>query len=414
MVFSGIALTADVFGYDIPIPSVRFSNSYNVQSIYGTAASLRNSQMVNYSSNNTKEKSKLIVPVPNTSVPDNKTNTTQFTAPKSNIVTHVGFLKVHKAGSTTMQNMFFRFGLKHNLNVIIPKQGNYLFSRSSATVPKVPKGFSHYDIFACHTVYSKGLYSQLLPKDQVKIGIIREPLDRMISAAYYYRDVWGVSYLKKVPAANFIHNIVNEPEKYEKSFFSRTRNSMGKDFGFPSTMKRGDTTAIKQKLDILNQEFALVMKTEQFDESLVLMRRILSWSISDIIYLLANTHKHNPVVVSKEELEKFNQTSFLDFVIYEYFSRVFEKKITEAGEDFQEEVTFFKQLLLKVKVFCDSASDKTASLEVPKTKWDDSFEVTYYDCVWMKTQELAFISKLRKMYNGLDEFSYTNIGNAKR
>jgi len=89
----------------------------------------------------------------------------------------------------------------------------------------------------------------------------------MISAAYYNRDVWNFSYLKTVPPANFIHTLVNQPERYEKAFFSKTRNSMGLDFGFPNNLKHSDTTKVIQRLNALNSEFSLVMLAERFDES---------------------------------------------------------------------------------------------------------------------------------------------------
>lgn len=409
MVFSGIALTADLFGYKIPMPSVAVNKTpYRV---FATNES-RDFGFTNTSNHGITEHKVLYNKTfaKTTTIAQMKPKTTAVSKKNREKVFHVGFLKVHKAGSTTMQNMFFRFGLKHNLNIVIPKSGNYLFSRGAAMPPV---NSAHYDIFACHTVYSKGLYSSLLPPDQVKIGIIREPFDRMVSAAYYYRDVWGVGYLKKVPQANFIHNIVNSPDKYELSVFSRTRNSMGKDFGFPSSLKWTEAQIIQQRLDTLNQEFALVMMTERFEESLVLMRRLLNWSLTDIIYLLANTHAHKPSVLSEEELNKFKQTSFMDYAIYNYFTKVFEKKVEAGGEDLQDEVKFFKDLLVRVKQFCDETEDYKALLNIEKSKWDDSFDITKYDCDWMTTKELKFIAKLRAMYKGTEKLNYYSVSSGK-
>ncbi|XP_052799282.1 galactose-3-O-sulfotransferase 2-like, partial [Mya arenaria] len=311
-------------------------------------------------------------------------------------VTHVGFLKVHKAGSTTMQNLFFRFGIKHKLNVVIPKSGNYLLKKSKAMPPKYS---DHYDIFACHTVYSNAWYSALLPKDAMRIAIIREPLDRMISAAYYYRDVWGVGYLKNVPKANFIHNIIQKPETYDRAFFSRTKNSMGKDFGFSKNTAK-DNTTIRNYLQQLDNEFSLVMLTEHMDESLVMMRRLLNWSISDIIYLSTNTHKHNPTLLNQSELIQFKKTNILDYAIYEYFSVVFEEKMKALGQDLKEEVSFVKKCLTSVYQFCQRKENINVTyVEFESSKWDTSFRITRTDCDWMNTKELAFIAKLRKMYS---------------
>ncbi|XP_053378473.1 galactose-3-O-sulfotransferase 2-like [Mercenaria mercenaria] len=212
-----------------------------------------------------------------------------------NVTTHVAFLKVHKAGSTTVQNLLFRFGMRHSLNILLPKSGNYL-NRASQKIPL--KAGEHYDIFACHTVYQKQWFDSLLPTDSVYIGIVRDPMVRMISSAYYYRDVFGVGYLKRVPHANFIHELVNYPDKYDRAFFSHTRNSMGKDFGFQHDIEPTNKSQIRKYLDQLNSQFLLVLIMEKFDESLVMLKRLLNWSLLDIIYWKMNSYKHDHTVLN--------------------------------------------------------------------------------------------------------------------
>jgi len=40
--------------------------------------------------------------------------------------TKVGFLKLHKCASSTVQNILFRFGEEHQLNFVLPAKNNYL------------------------------------------------------------------------------------------------------------------------------------------------------------------------------------------------------------------------------------------------------------------------------------------------
>ena len=47
--------------------------------------------------------------------------------PETDIVFH----KTHKCSSSTVQNILLRYGLKHELNVVLPKSGNYLGQKSS-------------------------------------------------------------------------------------------------------------------------------------------------------------------------------------------------------------------------------------------------------------------------------------------
>lgn len=303
---------------------------------------------------------------------------------------HVGFLKVHKAGSSTMQNIFFRFGCKHNLTILLPKTGNYFTSISSLNKPS--DGSNKYDILAVHTVYKKERFAQVLPEDSVYIGIIRDPLERMVSAAFYYRDIWQIEYLKKIPKDRFIKNLINYPERYDSVVFSFTRNSMGKDFGFSPYLKPLDSTAIEAKLNSLGEEFALVMVMERFDESLVLMRRLLNWSLSDILYLKSNAHRHKPVIISEKEQIKFRTTCFMDYAIYDYFKKIFEEKLSLQQTDFWEEVKHFKSVLSILNNFCGGAGTR---LLVEASPGNHSFYVTRKDCKWMSYPELSFIHKLR-------------------
>ncbi|XP_053378489.1 galactose-3-O-sulfotransferase 2-like [Mercenaria mercenaria] len=321
-------------------------------------------------------------------------STRNSTSHYTNVTTHVAFLKVHKAGSTTVQNLLFRFGMRHDLNILLPKSGNYL-NRASQKM-SLKAGQKSYDIFACHTIYQKQWFDSLLPTDSVYIGIVRDPVERMISSAYYYRDVFGVGYLKRVPRANFIHDLVNYPDKYDTAFFSHTRNSMGKDFGFRRGIEPTNKSKIRKYLDQLNSQFLLVLIMEKFDESLVMLKRLLNWSFGDIIYLKMNSHKHEHTVLNSTEIAKFRNTSFLDFEIYEYFSNVFETKLKQTEDEFYKEVEFFQTTLDKTSEFC-SRKNKTeiVALSFGKSKWDEKFQVTQLDCEWMKTKELSFISKLR-------------------
>ena len=308
--------------------------------------------------------------------------------PKKDLKTHVAFLKVHKAGSTTLQNLFFRFGLRHNLNILLPKSGNYIHSPRQI-IPLKPG--EHYDIFAIHTVYQTKWFKSLVPADSVYIAIVREPLERMISAAYFFRDIIGYNYLKHIPRANFIHNLVNFPEKYNSAFFSRTRNSMGCNFGFPDNIQWSEKDLIRAYLEKLNSEFLLVMTMEKFDESLVMMKRLLKWSFLDIVYQKTNSHKHIPVILNATEKERFRNTSFLDYEIFDYFTEVFETKLKTVGSDFYDEVKFFRDVLDRAAVFCSSKFENKTSVSFSSSKWDEQFEVTHKECEWMNTKEMPFI-----------------------
>ncbi|KAH3791860.1 hypothetical protein DPMN_145351 [Dreissena polymorpha] len=316
---------------------------------------------------------------------------------RSNKSIHIAFLKVHKAGSTMMQNLLFRFGLHHNLSIAIPRKRNYIYNTSTALPPL---DSTRHDILACHTVYNRTMYYELVPEDAVRIAILRDPLDLIVSAAYYYRDVINVKYLKyllTIPRGNFIHDIINHLEDYDNNLFSRMRNSMAEDFGFRYAVNTTDAKKVQEYLNVLAKEFPMVMVMERMDESLVLMKRLLNWSIADVIYLQANANPHKMPAFSGEELAKFRNTSSVDYAIYDFFVKILDEKIKLGGTDLQSEVDYFRICLVKVKQFC-GGNYETNYLEFDASDWDGGFNITTDDCRLMKTEELDFIDELRKIY----------------
>ncbi|XP_066938910.1 uncharacterized protein [Macrobrachium rosenbergii] len=52
---------------------------------------------------------------------------------------HIMFLKTHKCASSTVQNIFLRYGFKHNLTFALPEIGNYLGNPRLFTANLVPR-----------------------------------------------------------------------------------------------------------------------------------------------------------------------------------------------------------------------------------------------------------------------------------
>lgn len=316
----------------------------------------------------------------------------------SSEIRHIGFLKVRKAGGSTMQNIFFRFGLDRNLTFVLPKTTNYF--KVAASMPVKPGG--HYDILATHSWFRKEEYDKILPHDKVNIAIVREPMERFISAAHYYRDVFGFPYLKAVPVSHYIQELILHPEKYEKGRFSETRNSMGQDFGFEPTLKITDTDKISKKLKFLESEFKLVLITDRFEESLVLMKRFLHWKLKDILYISRNTHSHAPVNITEELRAKYRNTSFMDFAINEHFLKIFDKKVEKEGPEFQNEVEVLQNAFEKTSLYCNQKNITGNYIEFTATKWNNAFKLSETDCKILRKGENPFIAELKVRHKNMN------------
>ncbi|XP_053386605.1 galactose-3-O-sulfotransferase 2-like [Mercenaria mercenaria] len=316
-------------------------------------------------------------------------------------VRHIAFLKVHKAASSTMQNMFFRFGRKRNLTFVFTRHPNY-FSRSAHRhLPLVrPKLRNGYDILCNHGVFNYNIYSSLLPNDTVYIGIVRNPLSVFISAVNYYSQPSQLlSYLAFIRGEK-LHKLIHNPDIYDKGFFSYTKNVMARDFGFPES---DNSDIITQKLTELDNIFTLVLIVEHFEESLVLMKRYLRWKMQDILFVPNNVYVEHARSVSSSDLtssdiQKFRVRNKLDYDLYNFFTVKFWKQFKNQPDDIKLEVLHFKKVLENVSAFCNmkKMDDNQGYLTTQRSDWNEEFVTSAEDCEFMKTGELKFIQILRQ------------------
>jgi hypothetical protein len=335
-----------------------------------------------------------------------------------------------------MQNMFFRFGRKRNLTFVFTKHPNY-FSRSiSSHIPLVPpKVGQGYDILCNHGIFNHSTYSSLLPNDTVYIGIVRDPLSVFISAVNFYsQESQKLGYLTRIKGQK-LQKLIHRPEVYDRSFFSYTKNVMARDFGFPQTF---DNSIIFQTLKELDKIFTLVLIVEHFEESLVLMRRYLNWKLQDILFLpnnvfvsrvkntpdllrtkvitglnqaranpwygqrgiLRDPYRDKPVSksdLSRRDVDQFKMRNKMDYYVHSFFTKKFWKQFKSAPSNIEQEVTYFKQVLERLALFCNQTDigGNVKPLIVQKSQWNAEFTVSADECLYMKMDELKFIKILR-------------------
>ncbi|XP_045179369.2 galactosylceramide sulfotransferase-like [Mercenaria mercenaria] len=327
--------------------------------------------------------------------PDNTNNQQQQ---RKQEVRHIGFLKVHKAASSTMQNMFFRFGLKRNLTYVFTVHPNYFSRTAQRHLPLVkPRYRKGYDIICNHGVFNYDIYSSLLPKDTVYLAIVRDPLAVFISAVNYYsQKSQQIYYIARI-RGNRLQKLIQKPEVYDREFFSYTKNVMARDFGFPET---NDQSRIEAKLKELDQVFKLVLLVEHIEESLILMKRYLNWKLKDILFLSNNVYGKGQTGadLTLADTEKFKIRNKLDYAVYNFFYKKFWDQYNSETDDINSEVKHFKSVLFDLNTFCNNKAHENdgSVLTVNESKWTEQFTVIFEDCKYMNKDELEFIKLLRQ------------------
>lgn len=288
-------------------------------------------------------------------------------APSTPIVkrTHIAYLKTPKTGSSTMAVIFLSFCVKHNLTMYM-SQIRFLNKTMQAAVLAEGK---RYDIFATHTLYNYHFFTQIVENPAI-IGLLRHPEERLISHAFYFlRDDQRFDGLSD---DDFLNEIVTNTDKY------KCKNIMSKYFQISDGAKH-DKELLEIELAKIKSEFTLVLVLEMFDESLVLMKRLLNWSFIDIVYSQKNVYTKPKSFLNAQQKEKIRQSEDLDFHVYDYFLHEITRKIRDAGRDFYDELYYFKEVLRQANMFCTTLSEEEEYM-FPSSKWEPSFYVSKKDC----------------------------------
>ncbi|KAM9316428.1 galactose-3-O-sulfotransferase 2-like [Gastrophryne carolinensis] len=249
--------------------------------------------------------------------------------------THICFLKTHKTASSTIMNILFRFGESHNLTFALPSnnapQFMYpLYFNAAFVEGFITKTIPNFDIMCHHMRFHLGEVEKVMPKDTFYFTILRNPVFLMESSYAYYKavDIFKNAY-------NLEQFILNPHKFYDKSneYSHYGKNFMTFDLGFDHNGVKS-TKSIELIQKSVEAMFDLVLITEYFDESLILLKEALCWSFDDVLSLPLNIRSgDNGSVLSVEIKERIKTWNHLDWQLYVYFNNTFWEKVHKFGKE---------------------------------------------------------------------------------
>ncbi|XP_052064236.1 galactosylceramide sulfotransferase-like isoform X2 [Mytilus californianus] len=314
----------------------------------------------------------------------------------------VAFLKVHKAGSTTAQNIFLRYGESRNLTFVISRirdnqYDNVISLQSSLNNDNIlpPPPNRTFDILCCHVLYNNEAFHKYMPTDTAYIAIVREPFDQFLSTLNYFRPA---HILQNIKAENKVFKYLQDPSHFEKTHrWSMTNNRMAFEFGFPSNLfYHYSEEESMDYLRTLDKEFQFVIIMEYFTESVVMMRRILGWTIKDVLYLKKNAARKSYQFVDNTNRYLYERFAKLDYDLYNFFYRRLWLQIEKEGLDFQLELLYFDRLREEVEDYCIFNAHQSKGYYVETSRWSKAFAVTQIDCEYLNMGEMSFVKKIRR------------------
>ncbi|CAB3364870.1 Hypothetical predicted protein [Cloeon dipterum] len=326
---------------------------------------------------------------------------------------HIFFLKMHKCGSSTVQNILMRRGFQRELNFVLPRNGHYLGHPEPFRRSHVDARFLSFDatfhVLAHHSRFSPCGVAEVMPPDAVKVTILREPVDLFESLYNYYklnRARYGQSLGKLL---KFDLQMLKSMAKSMPRWGGRIGfNQMAFDVGLmPEDFYK--KWRVNQTIKHMDEQFDLVMISEHMEASLVLLADTMCWPLEEVAFVSLNRRLNSTTVrtkLSDTEKEKLRKVNWADARIYDHFKGEFERKVREYGEAKMEaKVAELKRLNAQLADECISQviEPENPSKDYPVFIYQINENATEV-CKLVVMEELDFTAMLKRVQ--LERFSH--------
>ncbi|XP_071189466.1 galactose-3-O-sulfotransferase 2-like isoform X1 [Salvelinus alpinus] len=261
---------------------------------------------------------------------------------------HVMFLKTHKTASSTVLNMLYRYGEERDLCFALPL--GYQFGYPLPFNAHRVKGYrgphvAEFSIMGNHMRFNKPEVEKVMPVDTFYFSIMRDPVALAESSYAYYKAV-APAFKKAKGLGDFADN----PRKYYDPRLRNNhyaRNLLWFDFGldhnanFSTTLARRGEAAVRRA-------FKLILVSEHFDQSMVLLRHALCWPLDAIVSFSLNARQQKPsggsswvgkaavaqppaLALTDDQRLKLREWNALDWHLYQAFNRSFWNEVDRFG-----------------------------------------------------------------------------------
>lgn len=213
-----------------------------------------------------------------------------------------------------------------------------------------------------------------MPADTFYFTIIRDPVDLAESSFAYYKEV-APAFRK----ARGLGDFAEDPKKYYDSRLRNNhyaRNLLWFDFGMDHNANFSIALAQRGEA-MIRRAFKLILVSEYFDQSMILLRHALCWPLDSVVSFSLNARQQKPrnpggmsgswvgkaaaaagvnvgaghsqaktapnLSLTEEQREKLRQWNALDWYLYKAFNKSFWEEINRFGHaQMEQEVALLR------------------------------------------------------------------------
>ncbi|XP_023700946.2 galactose-3-O-sulfotransferase 2-like [Paramormyrops kingsleyae] len=254
---------------------------------------------------------------------------------------HIFFLKTHKTGSSTIQNILYRYGDSRNLTFALPPGKQNQFAYPDMFSADFVQGFLSkfipiYHIMCNHMRFVPHEVNKVMPVDTFHFSILRNPVSMMESIFMYFKaEIFQM--------VNSLDEFLADPGKFYNTSLPSSyyaKNLLAFDFGF------NEMTQAQLAISLIEKNFDLILLSDYFDESMILLKNALCWTLDDVVSFKINSRNNDSrMKLHPDTIDKIKVWNSLDWKIYLHFNATFWRKVDMmvGQERMKQEVAMLKQ-----------------------------------------------------------------------
>ncbi|XP_077865350.1 galactosylceramide sulfotransferase-like [Saccoglossus kowalevskii] len=278
-------------------------------------------------------------------------------------LTNVVFLKTYKTASTTVSSILIRHGLRHNLSFVLPLHHNpgwfssrierFTSDMAKQLLPPLPG--TKYNMLVSHVPFNKTAIDRVI-RNATYITILRHPVATYESIFGFFKLSSHLK-IKHKPSQDPLQMFLSNTKLYSKRVrdpFYKTLlgNRQIFDVGLDLNNYYNDNI-VNSVIQEASKNFDLVLIAEYFDESLVLVKKLLCWDFEDILYFQQNKRNNK----LRFEIDDWKHQRILeinkeDYKLYQHFNKTFWRKVAAYGDNFHKDLATFRGMLQKMRSEC--------------------------------------------------------------
>lgn len=298
-------------------------------------------------------------------IPEENINDEGLCSPKRHFVFH----KKHKCGSTAFRFIFQAYAHKHSLVGAKTMIGPFLGGYPGRFDPRfVGKRYNYYDYSSSHVRFDGPAFRSVFPSDTIYLTVIREPLSHfestfnffytrhhtLASASSRQNDLccWGMPFANVSGwNSNAVDYLRQAPDNWNKDipWAGRGRNFQAFELGWD--VDNSDDEYIQDQLKMMENDFHLVMISNYFFESLVLLKRNLCMDWTDLYVPPTKVKHYERAEFTDSDQTIFNQFYKQDVAIFNHFNKTFWQEVENYGhEKMKDDVQYLKSIYAKCDI----------------------------------------------------------------